>query len=273
MKHLEKFKSISELQDLTRQVAIVSGGGGFLGSVLASSLAEMGAQIAIIDRNEDYGIKLCEYISTKYDNEVMFYKVDLSNDKEVEMIPRKVAKYFGRIDILINAAAIVIDKFIEGWAVDFKDQKSDLWGNAMQVNLTSAFTLSRESYKYLKISDSASIVNIISHYGIVGPDWSLYEGTSMGNAAAYAASKGGLLQLTKWLATTLAPKVRVNSISPGGIYRNHEDPFLSRYESKTPLNRMGSEEDFKGAILFLASNLSRYVTGHNLVVDGGITII
>ena len=95
----------------------------------------------------------------------------------------------------------------------------------------------------------------------------------MGNAAAYAASKGGLLQLTKWLATTLAPKVRVNSISPGGIFRNHEDPFLSRYESKTPLNRMGSEEDFKGAILFLASNLSRYVTGHNLVVDGGITII
>ena len=127
--------------------------------------------------------------------------------------------------------------------------------------------------KYLKVTGKGSIINVISHYGIVGPDWSLYEDTTMGNAAAYAASKGGLLNLTKWLSSTLAPKVRVNSITPGGVFRDHKDPFLSRYIDKTPMRRMGKEEDFKGAALFLASDLSSYITGHNLVIDGGLTAI
>jgi NAD(P)-dependent dehydrogenase (short-subunit alcohol dehydrogenase family) len=273
MNHLSVARSVRELQNLDGRVALLSGGAGYLGSVMACSLAEMGASIAIADRNKEYGEQVCAFLSEKYSCDVAFFEVDLSNDEQVSTIPHLVAKKFGRLDILVNAAAIVIDKFIEGWAVDFENQKSNLWANAMQVNLTSAFTLSRESSTYLKKDSSGSIVNIISHYGLVGPDWSLYEGTSMGNAAAYAASKGGLLQLTKWLSSTLAPEIRVNSITPGGIFRNHEDPFLSRYKAKTPMQRMGTEEDFKGAILFLASDLSSYITGHNLVVDGGVTII
>ena len=273
MKHLAESKSIEELQNLDGKVAIISGGAGFLGSMMASALAEMGSNIAIVDRNKEEGERVCSYLGEKYSCDTSFFELDLSDDEEVSKIPKLVNDRFGGLDILINAAAIVIDKYIEGWAVDFEDQKSSLWVDAIQVNLTSAFTLSRESYKYLKISGKGNIVNIISHYGIVGPDWSLYKGTEMGNAAAYASSKGGLLQLTKWLATTLAPEVRVNSITPGGIYRKHKDPFLSRYKAKTPMKRMGSEEDFKGAVLFLTSDLSSYVTGHNLVIDGGITII
>ena len=106
---------------------------------------------------------------------------------------------------------------------------------------------------------------------MVGPDLRIYEGTGMGNAAAYAASKGGLLQLTRWLATTLAPRVRVNAITPGGVWRQQPEAFRKRYIDRTPLGRMATEEDFKGAVAYLASDLSRYVTGQNLVVDGGWT--
>jgi NAD(P)-dependent dehydrogenase (short-subunit alcohol dehydrogenase family) len=121
----------------------------------------------------------------------------------------------------------------------------------------------------LKSSDNGCIVNIGSIYGTYGPDWSLYEGTKMSNPAAYAASKGGLIQLTHWLATTVSPEIRVNAISPGGIFRNQPGEFVKRYESRTPLGRMANEEDFRGAIAYLASDLSKYVTGVNLAVDGG----
>jgi NAD(P)-dependent dehydrogenase (short-subunit alcohol dehydrogenase family) len=100
----------------------------------------------------------------------------------------------------------------------------------------------------------------------------LYDGTSMGNPAAYAASKGGLIQLTRYLATILSPRIRVNAITLGGVYRNQPEPFLSRYICKTPLRRMATEEDIKGAAVFLASDMSSYITGHNLVVDGGFTV-
>ena len=121
----------------------------------------------------------------------------------------------------------------------------------------------------LKAAKSGCIVNIASIYGMYGPDWGLYEGTSMSNPAAYAASKGGLIQLTRWLATTVAPDIRVNSISPGGIFRGQPEEFVNRYKDRTPLGRMANEEDFRGAIAYLSSDLSQYVTGINLPIDGG----
>ena len=111
-----------------------------------------------------------------------------------------------------------------------------------------------------------------SIYGILGPDLSLYDDTDLNNPAAYAASKGGLLQLTRWLATVLAPSVRANAVSPGGIERGQPEAFMSKYIARTPLKRMGCEEDFKGVIAFLASDMSRWVTGQNIVVDGGWSI-
>ena len=122
----------------------------------------------------------------------------------------------------------------------------------------------------LRISGNGSIINIGSIYGVVAPDYSLYAGTNMGNPAAYAASKGGLIQLTKWLSTTLAKEIRVNSISPGGIFRDQPKEFVSKYEIKTPLGRMATEEDFKGIIAYLSSDLSAYVTGQTLHVCGGM---
>ena len=124
---------------------------------------------------------------------------------------------------------------------------------------------------YLKTQRLSILYNVSSIYGLDGPDHSLYEGTSMGNPAAYAASKGGMIQLTRWLSTTLAPHIRVNSISLGGVFRNQPQLFVERYEKRTPLGRMATGEDFKGVIAYLASDLSKYVTGQDISVDGGWT--
>ena len=141
----------------------------------------------------------------------------------------------------------------------------------MRVNLGSAFVLAQEAKAYLEKSNHASIILVSSIYGMAGPDLKLYKGTPMKHPAAYGVSKAGLLQLTRYLATVLAPAVRVNAITPGGVWRHQNQKFHQRYKEKTPLGRMAVEEDFKGAVAYLASDLSKYVTGHNLVVDGGFT--
>ena len=155
---------------------------------------------------------------------------------------------------------------------DFSKQSIETWNRALEVNLTSPFHLSQGIADLLKKNNNGSIINIASIYGFKAPDYSLYSGTKMGNPAAYSSSKGGLIQLTKWLSSTLAPDVRVNALSPGGIWRNQPTKFVERFESKTPLGRMGTEEDLKGAIAYLASDLSAYVSGQNIVVDGGWTV-
>jgi NAD(P)-dependent dehydrogenase (short-subunit alcohol dehydrogenase family) len=118
-------------------------------------------------------------------------------------------------------------------------------------------------------ANTGSVINIASIYGALGPDWRLYEGTALGNPAAYAASKGGLIQFSRWLATTLAPEVRVNTISPGGIARGQPERFTQEYLHRTPLKRMMREEDVIGAVAYLATPASAYVTGQNIFIDGG----
>ena len=137
------------------------------------------------------------------------------------------------------------------------------------MNLTAAFHLSQGLTAELRKASGANIINVTSIYGEYGPDWRLYEGTDMGNPAAYGASKGGLNQFTRWLATTIAPDVRVNAISPGGVFRNQPEKFVNRYIERTPLKRMATEDDFRGVVAYLASDLSQYVTGQVLRVDGG----
>ena len=173
------------------------------------------------------------------------------------------------LNSLINNAAFTGSSDLDGWIDDFENQTLSTWNRAIEVNLTSCFHLCQGFANKLKKSKGGNIINIASIYGELGPDWRLYKDTKMGNPAAYASSKGGLIQLTKWLATTLAPHIRVNAITPGGIYRSQNPIFVERYISKTPMNRMATEEDFKGIISFLASDLSAYVTGQNIRVDGG----
>jgi NAD(P)-dependent dehydrogenase (short-subunit alcohol dehydrogenase family) len=182
-----------------------------------------------------------------------------------------VLERFARLDVLVNCAAFAGTSALPGWVTPFLEQSAATWRRALEVNLTAPFLLTQLCVPALRASGHGSVINVASLYGLAGPDLRLYEGTPMGNPAAYGTSKGGLIQLTRWLATVLAPEVRVNAISPGGVERGQPEAFRERYVARTPLARMGTEEDFKGAAAFLASDASAYLTGQNLILDGGFT--
>ena len=263
-------KSITELSRMDGRVSLVICGAGHIGSVAASGLAELGSNLAIVDINENRVRSISDEIRKTYGIEVLEVVADLESEDDVRSIAPTVIRHYGRLDVLVHLAAIV-DPELGGWTTRFEDQSVTQWRRGIEINLTSAFLLAQGCVESLRKSPNGSMIFFGSTYGIVGPDWSIYEGTEMGNAAGYAASKGGIIQLTRWLATTLAPEVRVNTLSPGGVYRDHLEVFRNAYAIKTPLKRMATEEDYKAGVAFLASDMSRYVTGHNLVIDGGWT--
>jgi NAD(P)-dependent dehydrogenase (short-subunit alcohol dehydrogenase family) len=196
----------------------------------------------------------------------------LTEIERIHELPKQIVASLSRVDVLINNAAFTGSSRISGWSVPPLEQEEGAWRAAMELNLTAPFRLIQLFAPALRASGHGVVVNIASIYGMVGPQFSLYADTGMGNPAAYNASKAGLLQLTRYFATALAPHVRVNAISPGGISRGQPEAFVQRYCERTPLGRMAEEGDFEGGIAYLCSDLSRYVTGHNLVIDGGWTI-
>jgi NAD(P)-dependent dehydrogenase (short-subunit alcohol dehydrogenase family) len=249
-------RSLKELGDLRGRGALVAGGAGHVGRAVVETLSEAGARVVVCDREASGPDDLF---------------CDLANGAATRAAVREAMERIGRLDVLVHAAALVGTSDLDGWAVPFPQQSTAAWEAALRINLTSAFVLVQEGREALASSGRGSVILIGSIYGIVAPDFALYEGTDFGNPAAYGASKGGLMQLVRYLATALAPEVRVNAISPGGIERGQPDAFRERYRERTPLRRLATEEDVKGAIAYLASDLSAYVTGHNLVVDGGWT--
>lgn len=258
------------LSSLSGRVAIVTGGSGHLGKAITSTLAGLGVNVAVADRVGAVPVG-AEKFSGDVQGHITPFAIDLADEAATRALPSAVVDVFGRLDILVNCAAFVGTSELEGWAVPFEQQSTAAWRAALEVNLTSVFTLVQASLPALRSSGHGSIVNIGSIYGLVGPDMSLYEGTEMGNPAAYAASKGGLGQMTRWWSTVLAPDVRVNCVCPGGIFRGQPKSFVDRYVSRTPLGRMGTEDDIGGAVVYFASDMSRYVTGQTLAVDGGWT--
>lgn len=261
--------TLKELSDLSGRRALITGATGGLGRVFADTLAELGADLILVDLPGSDFQTLNEGLAKHWGASAENHICDLEDQNQrTELIEKLMNSGLG-LNILINNAAFVGASALPGWGVPFEDQTIETWRRAIEVNLTAVFDLSKGLSPLLKASKSGTIVNIASIYGMYGPDWSLYEGTGMSNPAAYSASKGGLIQLTRWLATTISPEVRANAISPGGIFRNQPREFVKRYEARTPLGRMASEEDFRGAIAYLASDLSKYVTGANLVIDGG----
>ncbi|MGH6954495.1 MAG: SDR family oxidoreductase [Alphaproteobacteria bacterium] len=263
-------RTIAELIRLDGRTALVAGGAGHIGAAACGTLAELGASVVVLDRD---GARAEEVARRLRDSgkQATAITADLADESEARGAPARAAKAYGRLDILVHAAAFVNQGNEAGYATAFERQESRPWRHALEVNLTSAFVLVQAAAPLLRASGHGAVILFGSTYGLVGPDMRLYDGTSLGNSAAYAASKGGALQLTRWLATALAPEIRVNAISPGGIWRDHPESFAARYGERTPLARMGREEDVTGAVAYLASDLSAYVTGHNLVVDGGWT--
>ncbi|WP_417464353.1 SDR family oxidoreductase [Kordiimonas sp.] len=248
--------------------ALITGGAGNLGQVMADSLAEMGADLVLVDLPGANTAKIAADLAERHDIEAVAEACDLEDAAERDAMAARVLES-GGLNILVNNAAFVGTSGLTGWAEPFEKQSVETWRRALEVNLTSAFHLCQLFSPALRKEPGGSIVNIASIYGQWGPDWSLYEGTQMSNPGAYGASKGGLIQFTRWLSTTLAPDVRVNALSPGGIARGQAPSFMERYADRTPLGRMATEDDFRGAVAFLASDMSAYVTGQILAVDGG----
>lgn len=260
-------RTISTLMNLSGRKALITGGSGHIGRVAAETLLELGARVALVDLDAN----ACKAEARRMGRNTLVFPCDLADEKAIRRVVRAATARMKGLDILIHCAAYVGTTKAAGWAVPFEEQSVAAWEMAMRVNLTAAFVMAQEAQSALASSGHGSIILFSSTYGMVGPDMSLYENTKMANPAGYNASKGGLLQLTRYLATVTAPRIRVNTISPGGIWRNQPKVFKTRYEKRTPLKRMATEEDIKGAVAYLAGDLSAYVTGHNLVVDGGWT--
>jgi len=256
------------LFSLAGKSILVTGAAGHLGSEICEYLLAAESTVLAVDVNE---AKLIELTSSamNYPGELTTFVSDLSEENERIALADQVSSLTPSLDGAVFAAAFVGTSELAGWAVGFDDQSLSAWRAALELNLTAPFHLTQLLTPLLREGSGPSIVTVGSIYGSIGPDWSLYEGLEMSNPAGYAASKGGLRQLTRWLASTLAPDIRVNSVAPGGIFRNQPDVFVQRYANKTPLKRMASEQDIVGAVAFLLSGASGYVTGQEIVVDGG----
>lgn len=261
--------TLKQLMDMRGRRVMITGATGYLGRMMADTLAEMGADILLVDLPDSDFKKLEDLLRSKWRVNVISKECDLESQRDRSALIEAVKSDGQGLNCLINNAAFVGASGLLGWVCAFEEQTLDTWRRAMEVNLTAVFHLTQEFAPELREAEGANIVNITSIYGELGPDWKLYEGTEMGNPAAYGASKGGLVQYTRWLSTTVAPNIRVNALSPGGVFRNQPEVFVKRYTEKTPLARMANEDDFRGAVAYLASDLSQYVTGQVIRVDGG----
>ena len=256
--------------DLSGRSAIVTGASGHLGTSMARTLATLGARLLLLDIDEQVGSEVVRELSG--DGHVAeFVAVDLACSQSIAEAVDRIRSVLSTVDVLVNNAAMVGSSTDSGYLAPFAEQTDEAFLKALSINLVAPFVLTRSLLPLLEASGHASIVNIASIYGLVGPVSSLYDGTDMHQAAAYSASKGGLIQLTRYLATTLAPRVRVNAVAPGGVYRGQDAHFLERYTERTPMGRLATESDLDGVVSWLASDASAYVTGQVVAVDGGWT--
>lgn len=259
-----------DLFSLENKVALITGGYGHLGTSIATGLAEQGATVYILAKDENKFktafIKTPESIKSK----LKFTYCDISNSSSIQKAFNLVFIKEGNIDILINNAF-----YSKG---SNPETITDLeWNFAIDGTLNSVYRCIREIIPHFKNSNSGRIINVASMYGIVSPEFSIYEETGAPyNPPHYGAAKAGVIQLTKYYAVYLARyNVNVNVISPGAFPRtnsNNSDEFKIKLSKKTPMNRTGKPDDLKGGFIFLASDASSYITGQNLIIDGGWSI-
>ena len=265
---------IQELFDLTGKVAIVTGGAGFLGQQFSEALVEAGASVVVADLDQQVAI---EYADTLKGNATGI-TLDVTKPDSVNRCINETLNLYGSLDILINSAAL--DPKFESdskttHVTSFEEFPLPAWKDALDVNLTGMFLTCQAAAKVMKKSGKGSIINICSTYGISGPDQRLYE--SLGEPRLYkpvyySVSKAGVLGLTKYIATYYeGTEIRCNALTPGGVERDHDPAFKEAYAKRTVMGRMASPHEMKGAVVFLASEASSYMTGSNLVVDGGWT--
>ena len=273
--------TIQEKFDLTGRVAVVTGGVGLLGAEFCRTLAEAGAAVVVVDLNASASQAAADSL-TKGGFKALAVPTDITQPEAVNQLVEKTVSTFGRLDILVNSAALdpkfdpdAVSKGITPGA--FEDYPLDLWNSALSVNLTGTFLMTQACVRpMIAQGKKGSIINICSTYGLNGPDQRIYvkDGTRIAfKPVYYTVTKAGVLGFTKYLAAYYADtEIRVNALTPGGVFNNHEEYFVRNYSAKTILGRMARKDEMNGALLFLASDASSYMTGNNVVVDGGWTV-
>lgn len=282
---VQKFQASEKVKDqfdLSGRVCVITGGAGFLGLQFAEAVAEMGGIPVLLDMSAeaiDKGIKQITAEWGACDGAV----VDITNADNLRTVVEQVIRRHGRIDVLINNAALTkygCDADPENFFAPFEETSREVWDQGLEVNLTGTALACQIIGPVMVAQGKGSIINIGSDVGVISPDQRIYEpdeygyeGQDFNTPAFYAVSKAGVIHLTKHLATIWGQKgVRVNAFSPAGVYRDHDEGFYNKLTSRIPMGRMGSVNEYKGAMVFLASDASSFMTGHNLVMDGGRTI-
>jgi len=263
---------------LENRVAIITGGAGFLGKHYCQSLAEFGAHVVIADIEGAAAIEIARQVSEESGVEAFAHATDVSDPNSVKDLVAATTEKFDRIDILVNNAALD-PKFDSGHIGEhtnrFEDFPFDMWQQALDVNLTGMYLCAQAVSAPMLEANRGLIVNVSSTYGMVGPDQRLYEREDepvQYKPVTYTVTKAAVLGLTRYLATYFRNTgIRVNTLTPGGVFAGHDEEFVHRYSDKTILGRMADPDEMSGALLFLVSDASSYMTGANLVVDGGWT--
>jgi NAD(P)-dependent dehydrogenase (short-subunit alcohol dehydrogenase family) len=271
-------RSIADTYDLTGRVAIITGAAGLLGRGYAHTLASAGAHVVLTDIDEHSIVDLAAEIGKQTDVETLGLRVDVADIESVNTMVAKTVEKFNRVDILVNNAAInpKFDQDHSGVHVnDFENFPLKAWQESIDVNITGMFLCAQAVTPPMREADKGVIVNVSSTYGMVGPDQRLYhrEGEPIQyKPVTYTVSKAAAIGLTRYLATYFAGTgIRVNTLTPGGVFAGHDDEFVRRYSDRTVMGRMANREEMSSALLFLVSDASSYMTGSNLIVDGGWT--
>ena len=262
------------------RVAVVTGGGGQLGFEFCKTLAEAGAAVVSADLNLELAMSTATRL-TDSGYSAIARPLDVTRLESTRELVAETVKHFGRLDILVNSAALDPkfdpDAAAKGIAPGaFEDYPLDQWNAALNVNLTGMFLVSQACVKQMIAQGKkGSIINICSTYGLNGPDQRIYikDGKRVAyKPVYYTVTKAGVMGFTKYLAAYYAgTEIRVNALTTGGVFNNHEEYFVKNYSAKTILGRMAQKDEMNGALLFLASEASSYMTGNNVIVDGGWT--
>jgi len=255
--------------ELTNKVIIITGACGLIGKAFVEACAQFGANVVLADIELAKPENAAQALSERYNRKMLGVSVNVANKDSVTNLKNIVLKEFGRIDGLVNGHQNKTHLVFE----PFENVSEENWDTVIEINLKGTFLTCQVIGSYMAENGGGAIVNMPSTYSVVAPNQNLYKGTSLGCPAAYSASKGGVDTLSRYLASYWgAKKVRVNMITPHGVWNNHEDQFEKNFANFTPMQRMSYNHEVASALVYLLSDASSYVTGANILNEGGWTV-
>jgi len=269
--------SYRDLFSLEGKTAVITGGLGILGQHFCAGLAEFGAHVVVVDLDEEKAITFAQELTTQYGCKCIGIACDVSSQEDVKAMVSRVIQEFNEVNILHNNAASKTTD-LDALFAPFEAYSLDQWRKVMSVNLDGMFLVAQAvGTQMKKQGKGGSIIQTSSIYGILAPDQRIYDGSfylgrQINTPAVYSASKAGVIGLSKYLATYWADqRIRVNTLTPGGNESGQNDTFKNKYSARVPMGRMCQPDELVAALIYLASDASAYVTGQNIIIDGGLS--